>query len=90
MIPISTSTSYIPYIVLDTAVAVGDSSNGFFSGPKIDRAFEDAKNILRIACENIGGDAVISCDFELRDYSGGLNVIAFGTIVKYIESEATA
>jgi uncharacterized protein YbjQ (UPF0145 family) len=69
-------------------VAVGNSDNGLFSGPKVDSAFEDAKQQLRDLCEALGGDAVINCDFELRDYSGGLNVVAFGTVVKYVDVEA--
>ena len=82
---IATSTVCVPYYVIDSVVAVGDSSNGFFSGPKLNAAFEDVKASLRASAEALGGDAVINCDFEMRDYSGGLNVVAFGTVVKFAD-----
>ncbi|MDP3898616.1 MAG: heavy metal-binding domain-containing protein [Mesorhizobium sp.] len=84
---VATGSVCTPYIVLDTILAVGGSGEGFFSGPDASTAFNDAKNQLRAQAEGIGGDAVINCDFEVRNYSGGINIIAFGTVVKFFEPE---
>ena len=80
---ISTSSLYVPYTVIGAIMAVGTSPEGFISGPDASLAFEEVKQSLSVQAMALGGNAVINCDFEVRDYTGGLNVIAFGTVVYY-------
>jgi hypothetical protein len=83
-ITVSTGTICLPYVVIDTALAVGASNDKLFSGPDLSVAFESVKASLRQIAAAWGGDAVINCDFEIRNYTGGVNVLAFGTVVKTV------
>lgn len=77
------------YEVIDPVFVIGGAKEGMFS--KIDpfKAFEDVKGLLRDSCKNMGGDAVLFCQFEYRDAVTGivgskqaLEILAYGTVVK--------
>lgn len=85
-IPVITGTLRQDYQVIDSVVGLGAAKSGWTSGPKIDEAFAACKSSMRSAASAANGDAVISCDFEIRNIDGGVEVIGFGTIVRIVEN----
>lgn len=71
-ITVSTSAIQEKYKVIDVVFAFDSHEPGSFSsffgsgGAKPGAAFDRVIDRLRHACFNIGGDAVISCQFEYR------------------------
>lgn len=89
----STSDSQKSYEVIDTVFALDSHKAGFFSNADPNKAFDGVKQQLILKCENLGGDAVVSCQFEYRNaLADGLlgkkqviEIFAYGTAVKFIE-----
>jgi hypothetical protein len=70
-ITVSTSAIQEKYKVIDVVFAFDSHEPGSFSsffggGAKPSAAFDRVSERLRNACFNVGGDAVISCQFEYR------------------------
>ena len=54
------------YESIDAIFALDSCTEGFFKGADSDKAFGKVKNALRQKCSNLGGHAVINCQFEYR------------------------
>ncbi len=92
-IPTSTGDLGQPYKVIDTIFALDANKEGIFSGADPNAAFNGVKEQLRKKCANIGGDAVIYCQFQYRVAVGDglmnkkqvVEIFAYGTAVKFEE-----
>ena len=93
-----------PFRVLDVVFAIDSQEQGFFAeimskttgfhvGANPSKAFDKVKLQLRAQCRELGGDAVINCQFEHRvavansliPGMGGkqaVEIFAYGTVVK--------
>ncbi|MDL2306641.1 YbjQ family protein [Desulfovibrio sp. OttesenSCG-928-C06] len=91
---ISTSDLKKEYKILDTVFAIDAHQEGFFAGAADPaKAFNGVKEQLKTKCVNLGGNAVISCQFEYRVATGEglfggakqvMEIFAYGTVVKFI------
>ena len=78
------------YEVIDAIFALDSCKESFFSGADPNKAFDKVKNSLREKASDLGGDAVINCQFEYRvavsqGFTGSKQVIeifAYGTAVR--------
>ncbi len=78
------------YEVIDAVFAIDACKEGFFSSADPNVAFDKVKNALRKKCSELGGHAVINCEFEYRvATSQGLvstkqviEIFAYGTAVR--------
>lgn len=79
------------YEVIDVVFALDSSTEKFFSAADPNQAFSNVKNSLRKKCMELGGQAVINCEFEHRvavsqgAFGGSKQVIeifAYGTAVR--------
>jgi len=78
------------YEVIDAVFALDSSQAGFLSGADPNKAFEKVKNALRAKASELGGHAVINCQFEYRvALAQGLvgskqviEIFAYGTAVR--------
>jgi len=86
VIPVITGTLRQDYQVIDSVVGLGAAKKGWTTAPNVDEAFAACKNSMRSTAQAANGDAVISCDFEIRNFDGGIEVIGFGTIVRIVET----
>ena len=92
-IVISTGNISREYEVLDSIFALDSHKEGFFSG-NVDpgKAFDGVKRQLQDKCNALGGDAVISCQFEYRNALAdgmfgkkqAIEIFAYGTAVRYL------
>ena len=91
---VAISTGGLPYDyqTLDTIFAIDATKAGFISGVDPSKAFEGVKNMLRNKCRELGGDAVIFCQFEYRNAIDNslfgakqvLEIFAYGTAVRRV------
>lgn len=91
-IKISTGKIFNSVEVIDTIFALDSHKEGFWSGnADPGKAFDGVKQQLKKKCEELGGDAVESCQFEYRNavaqgvFGGSKQVIeifAYGTVVR--------
>jgi hypothetical protein len=84
-IPVLTGALSGKWEPIDSVLGIGSSKVGWASGANIDDAFAECKQILRLRAESLGGDAVINVDYEIRNFDKGIEVIAFGTVIKIVE-----
>lgn len=78
------------YEIIDAVFALDSCTEGFFKGADPNKAFDKVKDGLRKKAEELGGDAVINCQFEYRiAVSQGLigskqvvEIFAYGTAVR--------
>jgi len=89
------------YEILDAIFALDFHKESWFGGGADPaKAFDKVKEKLRTVCKNMGGDAVINCQFQYRVAStqdlsnaifGGakqvMEIFAYGTAVKFISSQ---
>ena len=86
---ISTGDVNKDYEVLDIIFALGQGEAGLFSRAP-DNAFKGVKQELISKCKNLGGNAVIFCQFEYRitlddglfGKKQGVEIFAYGTAVR--------
>ena len=92
-VPISTGNITKAYEIIDCIFALDSHKEGFFSGAaNPGKAFDGVKSQLRQRCSELGGDAVISCQFEYRNALAdgvfgkkqAIEIFAYGTAVKYL------
>lgn len=87
-IPVITGDLRCNYQVIDTIITVSSDTAGFFRGADPSRAFDGVKAMLRTKCQQIGGNAVINCQFEYRMALDGkkqcIELFAYGTAVKLL------
>jgi len=90
------------YEILDAIFALDFHKESFLGGGADPaKAFDKVKDKLRTVCKNMGGDAVINCQFQYRvastqDLSNALfggskqvmEIFAYGTAVKLISSQS--
>lgn len=86
------STGDIPgaYQIIDAVFAVDSSTKGFLSEVDPGQAFEGVKRQLRERCRELGGHAVICCQFEYRNaladgFLGkkqSLEIFGYGTAIR--------
>ena len=71
---------------IDTIIPVSSDKEGFFHGADPSRAFDGVKQQLRYKCAQVGGNAVINCQFEYRIALDGkkqvIELFAYGTAVR--------
>ena len=87
---VTTSGMNEEYEIIDSIFALDSSTAGFFFGADPNKAFEKVKDQLRNKCKELGGDAVINCQFEYRvAVADGLlskkqviEIFAYGTAVR--------
>jgi uncharacterized protein YbjQ (UPF0145 family) len=84
-IPVVTSSVLGNWRVVDTVMGVGSAKSSWSGGPDASAALDECKEIMRSLALALDADAVINCDFELRDFDGGLNIVGFGTAISFIE-----
>ncbi len=78
------------YEIIDAIFALDSCKEGIFKGADPNKAFDKVKDVLRSKCNELGGQAVINCEFEYRvavspGFGGGKQVIeifAYGTAVR--------
>lgn len=74
------------YEIIDVIFALDSSTAGWFTGANPDKAFDNVKNQLRSRCAQLGGQAVINCQFEHRIAVDGkrqvVEIFAYGTAVR--------
>lgn len=78
------------YEIIDAIFALDSCKEGFLTGADPNKAFEKVKECLRTKAEELGGHAVINCQFEYRvALSQGLTgskqvieIFAYGTAVR--------
>lgn len=104
---ISTCVPNWQFEVIDTVFAIDSHEQGFlshlvesqigtrvFGGANPGRAFDGVKNQLREQCLILGGDAVVSCQFEHRSASASgmfgskqaIEIFAYGTVIRRTSS----
>lgn len=87
---ISTGNINTDYTIIDTIFAMDSHKEGFFTTTDPNKAFEGVKQQLMKKCAALGGDGVISCQFEYRvAVNNGvlsskqvIEIFAYGTVVK--------
>lgn len=98
---VATGSVNEPYEILDAVFAIDFHKESFFGGgTSATIAFDKVKEKLRTVCKNMGGDAVINCQFQYRECStkdlsnvlfGGakavMEIFAYGTAVKLTSSQ---
>lgn len=79
------------YEIIDAIFAIDSCKEGFFRGADPNQAFDKVKDALRNKCGQLGGHAVINCQFEYRIAvaSGAfgsskqvIEIFAYGTAVR--------
>lgn len=78
------------YEIIDAVFALDSCTEGVFKGADPNKAFDKVKNGLRKKAQELGGHAVINCEFEYRvAVSQGLigskqviEIFAYGTAVR--------
>lgn len=93
-IKVSTSSVSQPFEVVDVVFAFDSHKEGFLDGgADPTKAFVKVVNRLRSICADLGGDAVINCQFDYRYAVGSslvgnakqvIEIYAYGTAVKFI------
>jgi hypothetical protein len=94
-IKVSTSSVTQPFEIVDIIFAFDSHKEGFLeNGADPTKAFVKVVNRLRSICADLGGDAVINCQFDYRYAVGSslvgnakqvIEIYAYGTAVKYIQ-----
>lgn len=95
LIKVSTSGVSQPFEVVDVIFAFDSHKEGFLeSGADPTRAFVKVVNRLRAICAELGGHAVINCQFDYR-YAVGesmmgnakqvVEIYAYGTAIRFLE-----
>ena len=87
---ISTGNLNQAYTIIDTIFAMESHKESFFKSADPNKAFEGVKKALATKCEQLGGNAVINCQFEYRvAVDSGLignkqvmEIFAYGTAVR--------
>ena len=87
---ISTGDIHDDYETIDAIFALDSCKESFFNSADPNKAFDKVKIALRKKCYELGGQAVINCQFEYRvALSQGLigskqviEIFAYGTAVK--------
>ena len=99
---ISTAIPARKYEIVDTVFAIDAHKAGMFFSRAVDpeKAFEGVKDILIKKCKTLGGDAVISCQFDYHcttstgfspfsigfmDKKAVVEIFAYGTVIKFID-----
>ena len=86
---ITTCDLNTPYQILDVAIVVAQRKQRWTGGVDTDGLMQDVKQLLDEKAHAIGGNAVIGVTFTLHTFGGGisdgLELLAFGTIVKTTE-----
>ena len=70
------------YEIIDVIFALDSSTEKFFSSADPNQAFANVKDKLRQKCAELGGQAVINCEFEHRVAS---TTSAFGNAKQVVE-----
>ncbi|EPY14230.1 hypothetical protein RQP50_17445 [Paenibacillus sp. chi10] len=81
------------YEVIDTIFAMDSHKEGYYKSADPNLAFEGVKNQLKKKCEQLRGDAVISCQFEYRvavsDSLIGkkqvMEIFSYGTVIRFLD-----
>ena len=90
MVKVMTSAPAGSYEVLDCIFALDSHQEKFWSAAKPEQAFDGVKQQLIIKCKELGGNAVIGCQFEYRNAAEEglfgakqlIEIFAYGTVVK--------
>jgi hypothetical protein len=95
LIKVSTSSIQQKYSVIDAVFAIDIHRESIFnSGANPRKAFDRVIDQLRNTCFDLGGDAVINCQFEYRETvdkgvlggnKQGFQIFAYGTAVSIDE-----
>lgn len=91
-IVISTGTLNREFEVIDCIFALDSDKDGLLGGADPGKAFKGVKEQLRKQCRQLGGDAVLDCEFEYRisEKDGALSskktaeIFAYGTVVRFL------
>ena len=78
------------YEIIDAIFALDSCQEGIFTGADPNKAFDKVKNVLRKKCDELGGHAVINCQFEYRvavnhgmiSNKQVIEIFAYGTAVR--------
>ena len=89
---ISTGTLDREFEVIDCVFALDSDRDGLLGGADPGKAFRGVKEQLRKQCRQLGGDAVLDCEFEYRmsEKEGALSrkmiaeIFAYGTVVRFL------
>lgn len=90
-IKISTTDVEQDYEILDAVFALDSSTAKIFSSANPGQAFDGVKKQLQEVCANLGGNAVVGCQFEYRNALAdgifgkkqSIEIFAYGTAVKF-------
>lgn len=82
------------YEVIDIIFAADSHKEGFLTSADPNKAFDGVKMQLAQKCEQLGGHAVINCQFEYRNALGDgligkkqvIEIFAYGTVVRLTDA----
>ena len=91
---ITTGNVDYPYQVCDCIFAVDCAEHVMFFGTDPELAFNGVKQQLKQKCMALGGNAVISTQFEYRSAlvdgffgkKGAIEIFAYGTVVRWVQN----
>ena len=84
----------VEYEIIDAIFAIGSTTESFWKGIDANNAFLGVKNELRKKCAELGGQAVVNCQFQYRvavaDGAFGskkqvIELFAYGTAVRILQ-----
>lgn len=89
---ISTGTVNREFEVIDCVFALDSDKDGLLGSADPGKAFKGVKEQLKKQCRQLGGDAVLDCEFEYRmsEKEGTLSrrqiaeIFAYGTVVRFL------
>ncbi len=87
---ITTGDIHEDYEIIDAVFAIDACQENLFNSADPNKAFEKVKDALRKKAEDLGGHAVINCQFEYRVTSNSagrfklqrVEIFAYGTAVR--------
>lgn len=83
-ITLSTTDPQAPHVVIDIIGAIGMTQKQMFSsGPFLSDALAACKEFLREKAAEIGADAVAAIRFETTYDNNSINVVGYGTAIKW-------
>ena len=89
---VTTGDVQAKYQPVNIVFAVGGSAGGLFTAASPQQAFEAARAQLQLAAVELGGNAVVYCNFGYHAYttqnfgcsSNAFHVSGYGTVVRFV------
>ena len=84
---ITTGDIKAPYRILDVVTVIAQQKQKWTGGVDIDSLIQEVKQLLAEKAQSVGGDGIVGVSFHMHPFAGGLGsdgleVMAFGTVVR--------